>query len=40
MKTKREILDYLILRRMTLYCIAFNIRDLLEKEKDIDKINN
>lgn len=39
MKTKQEILDYLTLRLVTLYCISTNLCDLLREEKDIDKFN-
>ena len=39
MRTKREILDFLSLRLITLYIIYDNLSDLMDKEKDIDKFN-
>ena len=39
MRSKQEILDYLNLRLVTLYCISTNLVDLLKEEKDIDKFN-
>ena len=39
MRTKREILDFLTLRLITLYIIYDNLSDLMDKEKDIDKFN-
>ena len=40
MKTKQEILDYLQLRLMTLYCISETLCEQLKQEKDIEKFNN
>ena len=39
MRTKREILDFLLLMLITLYIIYDNLSDLIDKEKDIDKFN-
>ena len=37
MKTKQEILDYLNLKLMSLYCISTRLGDLLKEEKDINE---
>ena len=39
MKTKKEILDYLVLRMMTLYTISSRLCELLINEKDINKFS-
>ena len=39
MKTKKDILDYLDLRLMTLCLISNNLCDLLKNEKDVEKFS-